>query len=154
MKPALPTDLSEPVRRHLECHSRSFLLTLRADGSPTAHPMTALLEEGALVFNTYRKSAKARNVERDRRLAVVLLDGYDAAAGEGRRGFALEGEGEVCRVEGHTEQRGSGPEVAAAQRERVGERLREGKRIFIRTRCTSGRAIESAVPSSTSSEST
>ena len=143
MKPALPEDLAEPIRRHLEGHSRSFLLTLRADGSPTAHPMTALLEEGALVFNTYRKSAKARNVERDPRLAVVLLDGYDEAAGEGSSGFALEGEGEVCRVEAHSEQRGSGPDVAAAQRERVGERLREGKRIFIRTRCVRGRAVPS-----------
>ena len=137
----MKSDLPAEVRAHLAEHSRSFLLTLRADGSPTAHPMTALVEDEALVFNTYRKSAKARNVGRDPRLAVVLLDGYTPSSGAGGCGFALEGEGEICRVDGHAEQRGSGPEVAAGQRERVNERLREGKRIFIRTRLARSRTV-------------
>ena len=143
MKSAPPEDLPVEVREHLERHSRSFLLTLRADGSPTAHPMTALLEQDRLVFNTYRKSAKARNVERDHRVGVVLLEGYDPEAEAGGRGYALQGEGEICQVEGHAERRGRGPEVAAGQQERVNERLREGKRILIRTRVTALRGIES-----------
>ena len=142
MKSEPPEALPAEVREHLEEHSRSFLLTLRADGSPTAHPMTALVEEGGLVFNTYRKSAKARNVERDPRVGVVLLDGYDAAAGEGRRGYALAGEGEVGRVEGPVERQGAGAEVAPGQQERVNERLREGKRILIRTRVVTSRRVD------------
>ena len=146
MKSKSPEDLPAEVREHLERHSRSFLLTLRPDGSPTAHPMTALVEEGGLVFNTYRKSAKARNVERDSRVGVVLLDGYDSAAGEGCRGFALAGHGEVGRVEGPIERKGAGAEVAPGQQERVNERLREGKRILIRTRVATSRSIDVTEP--------
>ena len=135
---SLPAEIIE----HLERYSRSVLLTLRADGSPTAHPMTALVDEDALVFNTYRKSVKTRNVERDPRLAVVLLDGYEVRESETLRGFALEGDGEIRRPEGNVERRGEGPEIAEGQRERVSARLREGKRIFIRTRLTRTRAIE------------
>lgn len=145
MESELPEDLPAEVREHLERHSRSFLLTLRADGSPTAHPMTALVEGGCLAFNTYRKSAKARNVERDPRVGVVLLDGYHLAAGEGRCGYALEGEGEVGRVDGPLERQGAGAEVAPGQQARVNERLREGKRILIRTRLSTSRRVDAKV---------
>jgi hypothetical protein len=55
---------------------RAFLFGLREDGSPTCHPMAALEKGGAPVFNTYRKSAKARNFLRDSRAAVVLLENW------------------------------------------------------------------------------
>ena len=41
--------LPEAASALLAEHSRSFLMTLRADGSPTAHPMTALRDGDRLV---------------------------------------------------------------------------------------------------------
>jgi hypothetical protein len=36
-------------------------------------------KDGALTFNTYRKSAKARNLLRDPRAAVILLDNWSVS---------------------------------------------------------------------------
>src|ERR1700740_610318 len=58
---------------------RAFLIGLRDDGSPTCHPMVAVESEGEIAFNTYRKSAKTRNFQRDPRAAVVLLDNWQVA---------------------------------------------------------------------------
>lgn len=126
---ALPPE----VTAHLEQHNRGFLLTLRADGSPTTHPMTALVDRGALVFNTYRKSAKARNVTRDPRLAAVLIDGYEARELGQVRGFAIEGTGSIEATPPMVERRGDGPQVSDAQMKQVQQRLAEGKRVYIRT---------------------
>jgi PPOX class probable F420-dependent enzyme len=58
-------------------HTRTMLVTLRADGSPTIHPMVGLWRDGALWFNTYRKSAKLRNIERDARVCCLVVTGDD-----------------------------------------------------------------------------
>lgn len=122
------------VMAHLGQHARSFLLTLRKDGSPTAHPMTALLDAGRLAFTTYRKSAKARNLERDPRLAVVLLDGYGTDAAGRPRGFEVQGRGCLRRSEGlpvgsvRAAAVGNAP---ASMSERVNARMREGRRVEI-----------------------
>ena len=124
--------LPEGLRALLEEHTRSFLVTLRADGSPTAHPMTALHDGGALVFNTYRKSAKARNVERDPRVAVAYLDGY---APEEPRGYLVEGRGEVRRAEDLPPPSGrAGPRSSEGVARRAQDRVRSGKRILIDVR--------------------
>ncbi|MBW2400292.1 MAG: pyridoxamine 5'-phosphate oxidase family protein [Deltaproteobacteria bacterium] len=79
----------------LQAHRRAYWVTLRRDGSPTAHPMGALYEDGRLLFTSYRKSAKNRNVDRDPRSCVVLANDYDAESLEvvTLKGFArvLEG---------------------------------------------------------------
>src|SRR5215472_8052093 len=72
--------------------TRAFLISLRRDGSPTAHPMTGLSGDGRMLFNTYRKSAKARNLERDPRAAVVVVDGY---ADPAPQAVAVEGEAKL-----------------------------------------------------------
>jgi hypothetical protein len=61
----------------LQAHRRAYWVTLRRDGSPTAHPMGALYEDGRLLFTSYRESAKNRNVDRDPRSCVVLASDYD-----------------------------------------------------------------------------
>jgi len=128
-----PQALRLPARvaSHLSDHSRSFLFTLRGDGSPTAHPMTALLSDGRLVFNTYRKSAKARNLERDPRAAALLLENYGAEAVEELRGFVVHGRGATLEVQESVERSEQGPKVSEGQKERVAERLATGKRILI-----------------------
>jgi PPOX class probable F420-dependent enzyme len=65
------------IEEFLAHHTRAMLVTLRSDGSPTIHPMLALWRDGALWFNTYRKSVKARNMERDPRVCCLVLGGID-----------------------------------------------------------------------------
>lgn len=123
-------ELPPELLAHMEEHSRSFLLSLRRDGSPTAHPMTALVADGRLRFNTYRKSAKARNVERDPRMGVVLVNGYEASA-EKVGGFSVEGLAGITQVEALTERRGGGPAISETVKERVSARLEAGKRVML-----------------------
>jgi len=56
---------------------RTFMITLRKDGSPTVHPMAGFFG-GALYLNTYAASAKAKNLERDPRICCVLTNPSDA----------------------------------------------------------------------------
>ena len=132
------------VVAHMQEHSRAFLLSLRADGSPTAHPMTALISEGRVRFNTYRKSAKARNVERDARMGAVLLNGY-GRQGPDVAGFGLEGQGSLVRVEVPTERLGEGAKISASVKERVGKRVAEGKRVMVELATEQCRPLD-AVP--------
>ena len=119
----VPTEL----KAHLAEHTRAFILTLRRDGSPTAHPMTALGEPSELVFNTYRKSAKARNIQRDARVGVLYIDGYDTSRPSG---FAVEGRGEI-RVAAQLPGRRTDQPVTQALADRTNARLAAGKRILI-----------------------
>ncbi|MSO79253.1 MAG: hypothetical protein EXQ79_06565 [Acidimicrobiia bacterium] len=75
----MPT-LSPDIDDFLTHHTRSMLVTLRADGSPTVHPMLALWRDGALWFNTYQKSAKTQNIQRDPRVCCLVLGGVDELA--------------------------------------------------------------------------
>ncbi len=61
----------------LSKNTRTMLVMLRRDGSPTIYPMLGLWRDGALWFNTYRRSAKMRNIERDPRVCAMVLSGQD-----------------------------------------------------------------------------
>jgi hypothetical protein len=120
------------VEAFLAESGRGFLLTLRRDGSPTAHPMTALFVAGRLAYNTYRKSAKARNARRDPRTCSLVLGDY--GAGEARavvyRGEAREldpREVELPRRAGTAPAR----RLAGSITSRVQERLASGKRVLL-----------------------
>ena len=121
---ALPAELGDLLERS----NRSFLVTLRADGSPTAHPMTALTLDGAIMFNTYRSSAKARNVARDARVSAVYLPPYDQPP---RGVLAVKGRGEIRGTGEHPQRRGQGPAVSDSVARRVTERIATGKRVLI-----------------------
>jgi hypothetical protein len=69
--------VSPEVDEFLTTHTRTMLVTLCADGSPTVHPMLALWRDGALWLNAYRKSAKTQNIERDARVCCLVLGGDD-----------------------------------------------------------------------------
>jgi CTP:molybdopterin cytidylyltransferase MocA len=129
----------------LEQHARCFLLTLRKDGSPTAHPMTALLDAGRLAFTTYRKSAKTRNLERDPRLCALLLDGYGSDADGRPRGFEVRGTAEIRTSEGLPSggvRPGAMGDTSAAVSERVNARMKEGRRVQIDVRGGRVRRVE------------
>ena len=118
----------------LRAHTRTFLVTVRADGAPACHPMVGLWHRGALYMNTYRKSAKARNIARDARVACVVVTGDD----EPRfRGVVFRGRAEVMPPRSPSAERtepagqrppGVGDEVTSL----VQMRLAEGKRVVVR----------------------
>jgi len=118
----------------LRAHTRTFLVTVRADGAPACHPMVGLWHRGALYMNTYRKSAKARNIGRDPRVACVVVTGDD----EPRfRGVVLRGRAEVMPPRppsaGRAEPAGPRPPgVADDVTSLVQTRLAEGKRVVLR----------------------
>src|SRR5262245_3455254 len=68
--------IPDDVAAFLSRHTRAFLVTRRRDGSPTIHTMTGFFADGRMTMTTYRKSAKARNVERDPRAACLVVNGY------------------------------------------------------------------------------
>jgi hypothetical protein len=65
------------IDEFLTSNTRTMLVTLRRDGSPTVHPMVGLWRDGALWLNAYGRSAKVRNLERDPRVCCVVLGGVD-----------------------------------------------------------------------------
>jgi hypothetical protein len=127
-RPPLPPD----VEAFLASSGRSFLVTLRPDGSPTAHPMTALSAGGQLAYNTYRKSAKARNAARDPRTCSLLLvdyaDSLDRALVYKGAARPLDPAGlELARPASAA--RASAPDSAVP--DRAIARLQEGKRVLL-----------------------
>ncbi len=68
--------------------------TLNRDGSPHLTTLWFAIMAGDLVFETYTKSQKIRNLERDPRITVLVEDGdrYDQL-----RGVALSGTAELVR---------------------------------------------------------
>jgi PPOX class probable F420-dependent enzyme len=117
----------------LRTHTRTFLVTLRPDGAPTCHPMVGLWREGALWLNTYRKSAKVRNLTAEPRVACVVVTDDD----EPRfRGVVLRGRAEVVPLEaapaGRPDSGARAPGVGAEVTEHVRARLAEGKRVLVR----------------------
>jgi hypothetical protein len=96
--------------------------------------MTALLDAGRLVFNTYRKSAKARNLERDPRLSAVLLDGYASDASGAPRGFEVRGTSRMQQRDGlppGAVRPGATGATSASVGTRVDARMKEGRRVEI-----------------------
>src|SRR5262245_10573463 len=133
-----PMRLPGDVADFLAAHTRAFLLTHRRDGAPTIHPMTGFFADGRVVFNTYRKSAKTRNVERDARAAVVVVNGYrprgNPAEAVEVRGSAVVRSGVPAVPAGAPAE---APRVSGSVAGRVAERMASGKRILIEITPTS-----------------
>ena len=67
---AIPDD----VRPLLEGRNFAHVATLLPDGSPHSVPVWIGVEDGRVVFFTQEGSRKARNVERDPRVAISVVD--------------------------------------------------------------------------------
>lgn len=76
-----------------ECKSLQ-VATLNRDGSPHLTTLWFAVVDGAIVFETYTKSQKIRNLERDPRIAVLVEAGetYDQL-----RGVSINGRAELVR---------------------------------------------------------
>jgi PPOX class probable F420-dependent enzyme len=50
------------------------LATVSSDGAPQVTPLWIETQDGDLLINTAQGRAKARNIERDRRVAITVID--------------------------------------------------------------------------------
>jgi pyridoxamine 5'-phosphate oxidase-like protein len=112
---------------------RVFLFTLRADGSPTAHPMTGVFASRRLAFSTYRKAVKTRNAARDPRTCSLVLENY---AGAGQRAVVYRGRAQLLEGEEalHAFSGGGGSAagpVSSGISSRASNRLAQGKRVML-----------------------
>ena len=122
----IPDDAAAFLARY----TRAFLLTRRRDGSPTIHPMTAFFADGRVTMTTYRKSAKARNVERDPRAGCLVVNGY---AKDDVRGVLVRGRGVIRRatMEALPSGGSEAPKVSDGVTARIADRMASGKRVFL-----------------------
>src|SRR5262245_46015954 len=125
--------IPDDVAAFLARYTRMFLLTRRRDGSPTIHPMTGFFADGRVTMTTYRKSAKARHVERDPRAACLIVNGYGKSDVRGAlvRGRASLRAGGVAALPSSTAPAADRPKVGAGVAERVADRMASGKRVFL-----------------------
>jgi nitroimidazol reductase NimA-like FMN-containing flavoprotein (pyridoxamine 5'-phosphate oxidase superfamily) len=125
----IPGDLTAEV----EAASRAFLVSRRRDGAPTVHPLTPIVRDGVVHFNTYRKSAKVTNMLRDPRVACVLASADLASPYQ-----ALECRGtaellDASEVGANLISFGDTSEVMRQEDlERVRRNLTSGKRVYLR----------------------
>ncbi len=122
----IPDDVAEFLGRH----TRAFLLTRRRDGAPTIHPMTGFFADERMTMSTYRKSAKARNVERDPRAGCLVVNGYgkDDVRAVGLRGRGSLRQAELAAMPAAGR---AAPKVSDSVAGRVAERMTSGKRILL-----------------------
>jgi len=69
--------LSEKARALISRPVLASLATLNPDGSPQITPLWVDLDGDDVVFNTAQGRKKARNLERDARVAVTVIDPDD-----------------------------------------------------------------------------
>jgi len=88
-------ELPAEVRELFEARNFAHLATVLPDGSPHTVPVWIRVEDGRLVFFTQTESRKARNLERDARVAISIVDEqnpYRSAWVRGRVVERIEGE--------------------------------------------------------------
>jgi len=82
--------LPEKARQLIARPVLASLCTLNADGSPQATPLWVDLDGDDLLFNTAEGRAKARNLHRDPRVAVTVVDPDDPYNVVAVRGTVLD----------------------------------------------------------------
>jgi PPOX class probable F420-dependent enzyme len=70
----LMTEMTAEVRRLLDRPNYAHLATLMPDGTPHSVPVWIAIEGDHLAILTGPGSRKARNIERDPRIAISLID--------------------------------------------------------------------------------
>lgn len=69
--------LEGPVRELFEKRNFAHLATINPDGSPQVSPVWVDLEDGLIRINTARGRVKDRNMTRDPRVALSIVDQED-----------------------------------------------------------------------------
>jgi PPOX class probable F420-dependent enzyme len=87
--------MDDEVRELFGGGNFAHLATLLPDGSPHSVPLWTIVEDGRIAFFTQAQSRKARNLARDPRVALSVVDRanpYRRAWARGRVAQTLEGE--------------------------------------------------------------
>ncbi len=92
--------LSEKARALIARPVLASLATLNPDGSPQITPLWIDLDGDDVVFNTSQSRKKARNLERDGRVAVTVIDPDDAYNVVAFRGTVTDDHDRRCRRPG------------------------------------------------------
>ena len=90
----MATSIPEDAYRVIDAPNFAFVATVMADGSPQNTPVWVDRDGETVVFNTAKGRAKHRNLERDPRIAVSIIDGdnpYSYLQVRGRAEFVEEG---------------------------------------------------------------
>ncbi len=72
----MPVELSAKARAFLQGRRFGALATINKDGTPQVTAMWYLLEGDTIVMNTKAGRTKERNMRRDPRISVCILEGY------------------------------------------------------------------------------
>jgi PPOX class probable F420-dependent enzyme len=70
----MPSKLPREVKELLDGKNFGFFATLMADGSPQVTPVWVDRERDTIVINTVRGRTKQRNLSRDTRVALAIVD--------------------------------------------------------------------------------
>ena len=90
----MATPIPEDAYRVVDATNFACVATVMADGSPQNTPVWVDRDGDTVVFNTAKGRAKHRNLERDPRIAVSVIDGdnpYSYLQVRGRAEFVEEG---------------------------------------------------------------
>ena len=68
------TQISEPIAKLLEGRNIAFVATLMKDGWPQITPTWVDLEDGKILVNTAEGRLKQKNISRDDRVAISVID--------------------------------------------------------------------------------
>ena len=68
------TQISEPIAKLLEGRNIAFVATLMKDGWPQITPTWVDLEDGKILVNTAEGRLKQKNISRDGRVAISVID--------------------------------------------------------------------------------
>jgi len=68
------TQISEPIAKLLEARNFAFVATLMKDGWPQITPTWVDLEDGKILVNTAEGRLKQKNISRDGRVAISVID--------------------------------------------------------------------------------
>ncbi len=74
----VPTGTTEldkkDLQRLLQGRNLAFISTLSKDGSPHITPMWADMEGDVILINTFESSAKSKNIQKDPRIAISVVE--------------------------------------------------------------------------------
>ena len=68
------TQISDPIAKLLEGRNIAFVATLMKDGWPQITPTWVDLEDGKILVNTAEGRLKQKNISRDGRVAISVID--------------------------------------------------------------------------------
>ncbi|MFL5828054.1 MAG: PPOX class F420-dependent oxidoreductase [Thermoleophilaceae bacterium] len=83
-------ELPHEVRALLDAPNFVHLATVNRDGSPSSAAVWGILEGERIAFFTQRQTQKARNLERDPRVAISIVDHEDPYKTARLRGRVVE----------------------------------------------------------------